>query len=94
MNPRFGRIRRGQSLVEFAVVALVLYMILAAILTFGHAIYAAQGLQTAADLAAKEDTHAPLPTDDSIESAASSQGNATASYVTTMVAAKHQRSYH
>lgn len=67
MNPRFGRIRRGQSLVEFAVVALVLYMILAAILTFGHAIYAAQGLQTAADLAAKEISRAPLAADDTFE---------------------------
>ncbi|MEZ6090001.1 MAG: pilus assembly protein [Pirellulaceae bacterium] len=43
--------RSGQSLVEFAVVALVLYMLLAAILTFGHALYVAQGLQGAVDLA-------------------------------------------
>ena len=31
--------RRGQSLVEFAVVALVVYMLLAAILTFGQLLY-------------------------------------------------------
>ena len=43
--------RAGQSLVEFAVVSLVLYMLLAAILTFGHMLYVAQGLQGAADLA-------------------------------------------
>ena len=55
--------RRGQSLVEFAVVALVVYMLLAAILTFGHALYVAQGLQTAADLAAKEISRTPLPAD-------------------------------
>jgi len=53
--------RRGQSLVEFAVVALVLYMLLAAILTFGHALYVAQGLQSAADLAAREISRTPLP---------------------------------
>ena len=54
------RRRTGQSLVEFAVVALVLYMLLAAILTFGHALYVAQGLQTAADLAAREISRTPL----------------------------------
>ncbi|QDV45841.1 TadE-like protein [Stieleria neptunia] len=53
--------RSGQSLVEFAVVALVLYMLLAAILTFGHALYVAQGLQGAADLAAREISRTPLP---------------------------------
>lgn len=53
--------RSGQSLVEFAVVALVLYMLLAAILTFGHALYVAQGLQSAADLAAREISRTPLP---------------------------------
>lgn len=53
--------RRGQSLVEFAVVALVLYMLLAAILTFGHMLYVAQGLQGAADLAAREISRTPLP---------------------------------
>lgn len=53
--------RAGQSLVEFALVALVLYMLLAAILTFGHALYVAQGLQGAADLAAREISRTPLP---------------------------------
>lgn len=48
-------------MVEFAVVALVLYMLLAAILTFGHALYVAQGLQQAADLAAREISRTPLP---------------------------------
>jgi hypothetical protein len=54
--------RAGQSLVEFAVVSLVLYMLLAAILTFGHMLYVAQGLQSAADLAAREISRTPLPT--------------------------------
>lgn len=55
------RSRRGQSLVEFALVALVVYMLLAATLTFGHALYVAQGLQTAAELGAREISRAPLP---------------------------------
>lgn len=59
-NRRPSRMRSGQSLVEFAVVALVVYMLLAAILTFGHALYVAQGLQTAADLGAREISRTPL----------------------------------
>lgn len=61
--------RRGQSLVEFALVALVLYMLLAAILTFGHALYVAQGLQSAADLAARELSRTPLPATATFENA-------------------------
>lgn len=59
--------RAGQSLVEFALVALVLYMLLAAILTFGHMLYVAQGLQGAADLAAREISRTPLPAVTSLE---------------------------
>lgn len=59
--------RPGQALVEFAVVALVMYLLLAAILTFGHALYVAQGLQTAADLAAREISRTPLPADQAFE---------------------------
>ena len=40
-------------MVEFAVVSLVLYMLLAAILTFGQILYSAQGLQQAVDIAAQ-----------------------------------------
>lgn len=54
------RSRAGQSLVEFALVALVLYMLLAAMLTFGHMLYVAQGLQGAADLAAREISRTPF----------------------------------
>ncbi len=69
---RSGRFaRRGQSLVEFAVVALVVYMLLAAILTFGHALYVAQGLQTAADLGAREISRTPLPAKFTFEDALS-----------------------
>ncbi len=59
--------RAGQSLVEFAVVSLVLYMLLAAILTFGHMLYVAQGLQGAADLAAREISRTPLPAETTLE---------------------------
>jgi len=55
------RSRRGQSLVEFAVVALVVYMLLAAVFTFSHALYVAQGLQTAVDVGSREISRTPLP---------------------------------
>jgi len=55
------KLRRGQSLVEFAVVAFVVYMLLAAILTFGHALYVAQGLQSAVEVGAREISRTPLP---------------------------------
>jgi len=55
--------RRGQSLVEFSLVALVVYMLLAAILTFGHMLFVAQGAQQAADVAARELSRTPLPAD-------------------------------
>lgn len=67
MSRHLRQFRAGQSLVEFAVVALVLYMLLAAILTFGHALYVAQGLQGAVDLAAREISRAPLPADETFE---------------------------
>lgn len=59
--------RRGQSLVEFAFVALVTYLLLAGIITFGHMLYVAQGLQQAADLGAREFSRTPLPADDAFE---------------------------
>lgn len=52
--------RAGQSLVEFALVALVTYLLLAAILTFGFYFYAGQGSQSAVDLAAREFSRVPL----------------------------------
>jgi hypothetical protein len=53
--------RRGQSLIEFALVALVTYMLLAAIVTFGFYFYAAQGSQTTVDFLARELSRSPLP---------------------------------
>ena len=53
--------RRGQALVEFAIVSLVVYMLLAAILTFGQLLYYDQTLQQAADVGAREISRTPLP---------------------------------
>ena len=55
------RQRRGQALVEFAIVSFVLYFLFAGILTFGHLLYCAQSLQPAADVAAGELARIPLP---------------------------------
>ena len=43
--------------------SLVVYMLLAAILTFGQILYSAQGLQQAVDVAARELSRTPLPAD-------------------------------
>jgi hypothetical protein len=48
-------------LVEFAIVAIALYLLLAAILTFGFLLYGAQTIQQAADFAAREISRTPLP---------------------------------
>lgn len=53
--------RRGQSLVEFALVAFVLYFVFAGILSFGQLFFGAQSLQSAADTAAREIARLPLP---------------------------------
>ncbi len=53
--------RKGQSLVEFSLVALVLYFLFAGILSFGQLFYGAQSLQSAADTAAREIARLPLP---------------------------------
>ena len=59
--------RSGQAIIEFAVVGIVFYLLLAAILTFGHALYVAQGLQTSVDLASREISRTPLAADDEFE---------------------------
>jgi hypothetical protein len=53
--------RSGSVLVEFALIALVLYLILAATLEFGRALFGAQVLQQAADVMAREISRTPLP---------------------------------
>jgi Flp pilus assembly protein TadG len=56
-----GRLhRRGGVLVEFAIIALVLYLLLAVTIELGRAIFGSQTIQAAADLAAREISRAPL----------------------------------
>jgi Flp pilus assembly protein TadG len=62
MNLKNGcsvRGRRGSVLVEFALIALILYLIFAATIEFGRALMAAQLLQQAADIAAREVARTP-----------------------------------
>ena len=55
--------RSGQALIEFALVALVLYMLVGAALTFGLWIFAAGQIQQAANVGARELSQTPLPFD-------------------------------
>ena len=61
--------RQGQALVEFSIIALALYLLIAGVLEFGRAIYVAQGLQSAADLLAKELSRDPLPAGETFQQA-------------------------
>ena len=54
MNQFHRKKRSGQALIEFALVALVLYLIVGAALTFGLWIYAAGQIQQAANVGARE----------------------------------------
>ena len=69
LKQRVSTNRHGQSLVEFAVVALVSYLLLAGTLTFGYMIFVAQGMQQAADLGARELSRTPLPAEMTFEDA-------------------------
>ncbi len=53
--------RRGSVLVEFALIAFALYMLMTALLEIGRAVFAAQAIQSAADVMARELAGAPLP---------------------------------
>lgn len=61
------RDERGAALVEFALVSLVLYMLLAAGIEFGRMMFAANVVQDAARLAARELAVAPLRADVTFE---------------------------
>lgn len=54
-------IRRGSVLLEFALLSLVGYVLLAAILTFGFILIQANIAQQAADFGAQELSRMPLP---------------------------------
>lgn len=66
---RRHRQRSGQALVEFGLVALVLYLIVGAAITFGLWIYAAGQIQQAANVGARELSQTPLPFDLTFEDA-------------------------
>ncbi|WP_372717896.1 TadE/TadG family type IV pilus assembly protein [Novipirellula sp.] len=61
--------RSGQALVEFGLVALVLYMLVGGAITFGIWIYAAGQIQQAANVGARELSQTPLPFDETFEGA-------------------------
>jgi hypothetical protein len=61
-SPRFRRrSRRGQALIEFAIIALVLYLLLAAILTFGLLFWVGSTTQDAVSVGAQEIARMPFP---------------------------------
>lgn len=60
---RYRHQRRGSTLVEFAIVALVMYLLLAAMIEFGRIFYSAQAVQQTADVAARELARCTLPPD-------------------------------
>lgn len=68
------RRQHGQSLVETALVALVLYLLLAATVELGRATFGAQVLQDAARVAAREVALLPFPAESSAVAALSSDG--------------------
>lgn len=66
-RPAAASRRRGSVLLEFALVSLVLYLLLAAILEVGRLLYTAQVVQNAARVAARELSLMPLPPDITLE---------------------------
>lgn len=69
MTTRPRPTERGALLVEFAVIALLLYLLLGALLSFGTMIQAGQVAQDVARLAARELALTPLPASTSFEDA-------------------------
>lgn len=66
--------RRGAVLVEFALIALVLFVFLAAVLDFGRAIHSSQIVQQAAETMARELSQTPLPASYTFETALNDPG--------------------
>ena len=61
--------RKGAALIEFALIALTLYLLLAGGIELGRMIFVSQALQDAARVAARELAVTPLPADDKFEDA-------------------------
>jgi len=70
------RKQRGAALVEFALVALVAYLIMAGGIELGRQIFVSQTLQDAARLAARELAVTPVPADTTFETALANVFNA------------------
>ncbi len=66
------RSERGAALVEFALVSLVLYLLLAGAVEFGRLMFSANALQDVARVAARELSVAPLPATSTFDGALSS----------------------
>ena len=62
-----GRTERGAALVEFALLSLVVYLLVAGGIELGRMIFVSQTLQDAARLAARELSVTPLPADATFE---------------------------
>src|SRR3954447_161891 len=65
--------REGAAVAEFAVVGLLLYLVLAGILTFGHLLWAGQNLQQVVDVGAQETARMPFPPSADFDAVRSSQ---------------------
>ena len=66
---RLRHLRRGSALIEFALVSLVLYLLLAATLDLGRATFSSQALQDVARVCARELALTPLPAETSFADA-------------------------
>src|ERR1051326_1549352 len=66
--------RRGAALIEFALIALTVYLLLAGGIELGRMIFVSQTLQDAARVAARELAVTPLPADYKFEDALNDGG--------------------
>jgi len=67
MSAKGNNKRRGAALVEFALMSLVLYMLVAAGIELGRAVFVAQTIQEAARVAARELALVPLPANETFD---------------------------
>ncbi len=65
--------RRGQAVLEFALVFLVIYLLVVAVVEFGRLFTSTQTLQTAVDVAARELSRIPLPSTATFSNALANQ---------------------
>lgn len=85
---RRTRTEQGAALVEFALISLVLYVLLAGTIEFGRLMFAANALQDVARVAARELAVAPIPANTTFDYALSCDPNADP--LTCLVDLKHR----